>query len=1670
MSNAFSEGRERLTQTRRERDSQSDALLALNARRQQTEKTLQAMRAAGETPDTNQDMRVLLEQAQELDEAIQGQTQHLGRLDSAVAGISERFAVFTASPAEQITTLSDENPFVLLPVRLETRFMKDTNGGDELWVRIFPDDIAIETHNPELTAEEIEAGEIYWNERWRAATDQERRRGAWRALVTRYGTPRAAWIVRALTPLNPDAQPSAPIAADAPLATDPVFPDVSLSPGAWARAPRVRVMPDRFVITLYQDGAIVGDPAVGRPIPDPLIVGPDPSAPAPNFEQVGTELRTDPNIAWLTDFDRAVAIGMGLRIPLTPQQARTGFDRVIALGVRFSSDENDATSRLAQLFESHHYTRGLALVPQGTPTNNTDGNSSGYARGDDEVDISDTVENGAPLFEPAANYFARKDGQILADALRLPDAVFQHVRHANGTDMLEARAMNTALFPATIGYFMETMMEPVFSLEDIRRTRAFFTALVSGRGAAPAFRVGNQPYGVLPTTSFSTMQLSQRQDTFFASMFNILKRMDATWAALSRGVTHAGSGGDVEANFLKILGLQPTSVDYFQRFVVGPDYQWNLLTLLTAGSALARERLDLLRAAGERLVAELGYTFLEKPRIFDMTFFAGHTRLTGPLIDDAPLSETQPIKPYDGTSNYVQWLLNSPMSTVRTQNFGVDGAGAARPTPTALLYLLLRHALTLETFDATFRILTAREYVDLSLRRENELLHMGKSADLTRWDYFDAVVPAVTGTMRMSDYLVSPLSIDQTEANELRELREALAVLATVPTARLERLMAEHLDLCSYRLDAWMYGFVHLRLYEMAQRTRLTDVRDFGRSGNDQPGTGIYLGAFGWLEDLRPSPAARRRVPTNEIPPGFDPPPGGPPIMPLTYQPDNAGYMHMPSLNHAAAAAILRNAYLTHADSAHRDRMTINLSSERVRRALGYFEGVRNGQPLGALLGYQFERGLHDRNATLNLDQYILPMRKKYPLATDPRRPIPADTPVEAIAARNVVDGMALIAAARSRPYPYDVPGLPAASTPEAAAIRAEADRIADSLDAVGDLALAEGVFQVVGGNFTRASAALDAVSKGGFPPEPEIVRTPRSGTLLTHRVMIAFHDTAPGGNPWSPIPLSPRAVTEPRLNAWLGTILGDPGDIRCRVDYPGAAAPVEVSLRDLNLQPLDFLYLTGQDLAGEATELENRIAFFVRRDAGLAPDVEVRLMLVERDPAWTPAVKTLFEALALVNPLRTVITGCRPLTAEDFRAPADAASTAGDRYGYQTTDLQTRVSRLVTAVGTLISALQTALTAPAAGLADLNDRLTTLRTRRAENAPESDIDAARAAVSVQAGAAQPLIAPLEDAVFAAAAFGVSSAVPVPVVANVSAVEDVVEAAARVTQVALEDMVRRTNAVLAELIKRRDAANAEIGRAAAALGAVMPDHDEAGSALIEAVRTIFGTGFRVLPFFAIKTPAQVAEGLNHRADILTGAPPLAVETWLSGAARVRQTLNAYHSARLIAETFNPSLNALPIEAVQIPYLPGDSWLALPFTPGTTLNGDKLSLIMTTPVGYSADRAQSGLLIEEWVELIPTTEETTGVAFHVNQPNSEPPQTVLVVVSPDAKGQWIWTDILNALNETLNWAKKRAVEPDRLDDTAYAQLLPAIMTAATRHSATISLDFALDTRLVRLSST
>jgi hypothetical protein len=118
-------------------------------------------------------------------------------------------------------------------------------------------------------------------------------------------------------------------------------------------------------------------------------------------------------------------------------------------------------------------------------------------------------------------------------------------------------------------------------------------------------------------------------------------------------------------------------------------------------------------------------------------------------------------------------------------------------------------------------------------------------------------------------------------------------------------------------------------------------------------------------------------------------------------------------------------------------------------------------------------------------------------------------------------------------------------------------------------------------------------------------------------------------------------------------------------------------------------------------------------------------------------------------------------------------------------------------------------------------------------------------------------------------------------------------------------------------------------------------------------------------------------------------------------------------------------------------------------------GDRLLYTSHFAVPLDATRPICGLLVDEWTEVIPEDHETTGITFHYDRPNSEPPQAWLLALPAVMDGYWSWDELLDAVNDTLESAKRRAIEPAHVETTRYAWLLPATYAAYTFPEISIS---------------
>jgi hypothetical protein len=1101
----------------------------------------------------------------------------------------------------------------------------------------------------------------YWEAAWKADGAPAALQAAYATLVAAVGAAQASNILEHHRPFNFADTPTPPrtradVRAQAIVLQMPASEHLEVRRTSWSSPARIELLPERFVVVGYQSGAAVLT-AMGNLIGTPLVASPDPNAPpeqqlkrrAPPHDD---ELAIPDDIAWMFDFNKAVEVGMALRIDLTSEQFRDGFERLVVLGVRLCDSPEEGQKHLAHLLEHHLHSRsGLEILRQGTPTNNTETGGARYSSREDADASFDLFMRATPEYSLESEPLRRRDGQCLAELLGLPHELVQRFPNARGVDQSEARAMQMALWPATLGYMMHTLLAPVFSDDDVRWTRAFFTRYVSGRGPLPALRIGKQPYGILPTTAFARITWfgNERAPTTAGRLYDVLKRADADWQRLVERVSHVGKAGDPHQVLLDVLGLHPGSVEYYSLRADSVDHKFHELSFLDF--SVARDFLSRFPTAIPlALLRSYGYTAAQIPDLLNKVYHTRQTPLTGPVIDDVPLSENTPLRTCAGTKNYIEWLIDAAHTGIESlqSEQGFDGG----TKPAALLYLLLRNALQLSFHDAGLRLgLSAGVIQDAAVaRREPAFVHVSdtRAASESRYSHLFAPEARITGSdgVRLGDYIARNV---MTADPDLAEQLAALERLRGTPTARLERVFAEHIDCCSYRLDAWKTGLYAMQLEQMRQRTS-PPVEGAASSERASPGVppGLHLGAYGWLEPLRPQ---HRHLQAAALPADIATPVNRRDATPLMSDSTNLGLIHAPSVNHATTAAVLRSGY-----EANGGQLAINLSSRRVRLALGILEGMRNGQPLGALLGYHLERYIHD-HGPLPVRALVYPLRRAFPLAANQIAKTNTETGEarESIAAMNVVDGRKLLEhteRASTFVYPFGVASLPRPS-PDDGQEQTITDALAyirDINDAVADLVLAEGVHQAVIGNYERSAGMFDAFAKGNYPPEPEIVRTPRTGIALTLRTAIHLPYVAPPtlANPLPPNPppaavaLTPLSTAEPAINIWLAGRLPDPASAGCNVSYTdrgtGNVVTEFISQTQLGLQPIDVLYRTTT--GGEATpgDLDDRIVEFVQAHRAPRHDREIRIRHTER----VANRYTWFELQALLRSLRTLLVGAR--------------------------------------------------------------------------------------------------------------------------------------------------------------------------------------------------------------------------------------------------------------------------------------------------------------------------------------------------------------------------------------------------------------------------------------------
>ena len=828
----------------------------------------------------------------------------------------------------------------------------------------------------------------------------------------------------------------------------------------------------------------------------------------------------------------------------------------------------------------------------------------------------------------------------------------------------------------------------------------------------------------------------------------------------------------------------------------------------------------------------------------------------------------------------------------------------------------------------------------------------------TPLEFSSFVVPDLTGEKTISEFvsaqfrekIVLPglLDVPEDPLHLLKRLHDALATLAAAPPDQLEWAFRGVLDLYSTRLDAWITSLATARLAEH----------------REQAPTGLHIGGWGVVEGLRPD-------------------------NPAVAASESLGFVHAPSLGQAASMAVMRSARLTHRDAEGR-MFDLDLTSRRVRQAIRILEGISAGQRLAALLGYRIERGLQERD--LLLAQWILPLRQQCPLRSErPNDPEVAE-PVDVVAARDVVDGLALL-----QRWAAEGNGLLTAAKidPGAfAAVGAVLDDVARLSDAVSDVLVSESVHQATSGNLERSGAALAAHDRQSPPPDPEFVRTPRAGAILTHRVGVWLpRDSVAPADGW---PADLRSSAEPRLDRWLGQILGDPAHwtvqarlVRPALDADGnpveEAAPTVVELApigvdSLGLSAMSLVLAARRPGSGTPSELESRLAAHYSQSAevgALRPTADDRLDLV------SDGLAALLDLAAWA----TDVLSAAPLSADHLASAVDVTTKAASA----TTDVAEAVGRAEVVLAQVQTLLTAARTATADHTQDPADpaRETALLDALLALVEVEGPDALPSAGVVLAEHAESVLTHVQARIDAAMAMPVPT--PAPVDPGDEPAPGVVEDGA--------------------LVRARGM-----------------------------VRILLGNGQPFLPVLQPTDPALIAASLGDRAELI-GDDPTVVVSWLHQSALVRPQLDPLSALLVHAEAAGADVGA-QLAVVQTPRTPHQRWVALPFGPDGPPPAGSVGLVLHATAGLDPATGGAGVIVDSWTDAVPESSETTAVTFHFDAPGSRAPQSMLLAVHPDQNpDRWDFDTLVGCVHEAMDLAQLRTIGSKEL--APFGTFLPAI---------------------------
>jgi len=1493
--------------------------------------------------------------------------------------------------------LVTDYPMLLFPVRIETRFLQS-----ELLIRVFPDDISIESHD-----EEVKDGEksLYLQLQDKGLDEKK----IWMQLASAFGTRRATWIIKVMNDSNEEKYES---------------DRENLS--------MLSSLPDYFVFYLYKEDGTLCKKIKGNPIRKDIAILPaglikNPMIQANEDNSVENPF-FDKQSKWVYDFPEAINSGMAVQIRL--DDSDKVFSKIVVTGIKRESCL-DSTKKIKKIINAHRYNDGFAFLPYDTQTNNTPESKTSFTNLlDEDLEVAYTREMVGHRDWEEIPDMLRTNTERLGNALGLgtrPE-VLRYIANNDSKNDSYANALHAVLWPSTGDYYLRNLMKGVVSNQNLSFTYRHFTDYVRGCGFLPALCVGNQPYGILPVTKVNNYEVSELlsdngEKEFETKLLRLLLKLKEKWLkqASSSALPRIATETYTDADLMQILTMMPFSEKIGFSRAVNKKF-------LSLQAAIAAYKIVGVNNLIEFLKQLIGCEVYSKEQIAELEKLTGLSEdllKKMPILDIvANLSDLENVNndffltkdkdnPEDRPESYLIKLCEFALSEKKNDKLSF--------TSKTLLFELIKRTIILAKQPGYHSVCNIGYIVN----------SIDELASYSPLEFFNNVNSPEEIRRRIKDdpeFQKAPPSaygIGLKKANLILKTRKELGgkfeSILQIKNIRgigkdtfhdiltsfrgiyeepeLDYLFRNAFDVCSHRLDAWISSLAAKRLVSMRAK---------------RP-NGIYIGAYGFVENLiRPD--------VNNT------------------SPVSSGYIHAPSAPQAVTSAVLLNGFNTFKEMNPEfaaidldNPYAINLPSSRARQSLELWNSVKDGLSLSYTLGAQFERTLHDKH----LDQFIDVFRNYFSFAenqsTEDNNP---GTDKDALP-RNLVDGLSLargwqpkngsINEDTSDNLKYlaekvdDLLKKPECKE-KIKEIEQALDLLVSGMDALGDLGITETVYQSIRGNFERAGATLKAVAGAGAPPEIESLDTPVSGTSFEHRVFIAFNEKDSFDESED---MDFKGMAEPRLSKWYRETLGDLNQTGCGY-----------TLFDINTESVN----TWSKFDTINEETAQRITSFRKGNGNFNNCRELLDFGLIDNTMYGELMKGISVWEAGLSPLDMLY-----MSSSGNRGGSDAErwlkaiihnrENVGENQSIYIdmeylSDFTYSFSEAFELGKTVLNAL--------GGKKYLSpDQMHLAQNSHELSFTEQDVQEMEDRIKATFDQVEKLRKKLQQ------------------YPETVTIDDLLQIGKLNIPVAIPDnfddaaIKERIKLSFEELEKRlKKAGEYQYGKDAEVLDKI--------ENLTKQFKALFGEGFIIMPSFRLEKETSEFEGPAREVS------KDRLRLWMRQAAQTHSFLETTEDMLSYVHAwqqplFNESGLANPLFMTQLSDQKVDFWMGLDDQEKLDHEVDEteerprsvVSLVSVNADVYANQGQEiAGICIDRWNELIPDKTVDTCVSFQYNAPNTQPPQCLLLAVPGEetkTTGKWNEDDLVEIVQDTMELFKIRTIDPDLLPDLG--NLLPAMVLPA-----------------------